>query len=132
MSNLAAPDDSVLVELVAEHARSHQCQAKDQAAGFTRPVRVLANTDPFNKDQAAGGEVSHEIQVPLGIGGGSQFLAIGVAGGDERCAGTAVVLVKLKKGLTGLADLQRERHWSMHLIVGLPIGVQQVIGDVGI
>ena len=91
---------------MAENARSLQRQAKDQAADFTRPVRVLADTYPLNKDQAAGGKVSHEVKVPLGIDGGSQLLAKGVAGGDERSAVATVLLVELKKGLAGLANLQ--------------------------
>lgn len=129
---LVTPDDGVLVELVAEDARSLQCQAKDQAAGFTRPVRVLADTHPLNKDQAAGSKVSHEVEVPLGIDGGRQLLAKGVAGADERGAIAAVVLVKLEKGLAWLAYLQRERHWAVHLIVGLAIRVEKMCGDAGI
>ena len=102
---LAAPDDGILVELVAEDARSLQCQAKDQAADFTRPVRILANTDPVNKEQAAGSKVSHEVEVPLGVDGGRQLLAMGVTGCDVRGAVAAVLLIELKKVLTGLADL---------------------------
>ena len=91
---------------MAEHPRGSQRQAKDQAAGFARPVRVLANADPFNKDQASGHEVSHEVEMPLGIDGIIQLLAIGVAGGDKCSAVAAMLLVELKKGLAGLADLQ--------------------------
>ena len=59
--------------------------------------------------------------MPLLIYGGRQLLAKGVAGGDERGAVAAVLLVELQKGLAGLADLQRERRWPIHLIVGLAI-----------
>ena len=103
---MVTPDDGVLVELAAEHARGFQRQAKDQAADFTWPVWVLTDTHPLNKDQAAGLKVSHEVEVTLGIDGEFQLLTKRILGGDERGAVATVLLVELKKGLAALADLQ--------------------------
>jgi hypothetical protein len=85
---------------------------------------VLA--DALGVGEAAVGKPTREIGMTLGVGRGTDILAVRVAGRNEGTAFRSEVLVRGGAAGAGFVDSQCKWCRALDLVVGLPVGVDEV------